>query len=160
MRNTSSCSLAKRHFARAASARYVSQPELSEAIHNLEHELQVTLIRREQRFEPLTPEDDNGPPSRSTERTAVWNRLQCGVQGRQRISAEPRPRRTSWVLGAARPRSQAGQSLVYFVLAQDAQMKSKDSISSMSASMIPVSTNGSVAIAFSTSVMLGASTIK
>ncbi|MFE7420286.1 LysR family transcriptional regulator [Rhodococcus sp. NPDC057529] len=55
----------ERHFARAASACYVSQPALSEAIRKLEHELQVPLVRREQKFEGLTPEG---------ERLVLWAR--------------------------------------------------------------------------------------
>jgi DNA-binding transcriptional LysR family regulator len=48
----------ERHFARAASACYVSQPALSEAIRKLEQELGVPLVRRGQKFEGLTPEGD------------------------------------------------------------------------------------------------------
>ncbi|GAB2759652.1 LysR family transcriptional regulator [Salinifilum aidingensis] len=55
----------ERHFARAASACYVSQPALSEAIRKLEHELKVPLIRRGRSFEGLTPEG---------ERLVLWAR--------------------------------------------------------------------------------------
>ncbi|SHR18907.1 LysR family transcriptional regulator [Mycobacteroides abscessus] len=48
----------ERHFARAASACYVSQPALSEAIRKLEHELGVPLVLRGSNFEGLTPEGD------------------------------------------------------------------------------------------------------
>lgn len=48
----------ERHFARAASACYVSQPALSEAIRKLEHELNVPLVRRGHTFEGLTPEGE------------------------------------------------------------------------------------------------------
>lgn len=55
----------ERHFARAASACYVSQPALSEAIRKLENELKVPLVRRGQSFEGLTPEG---------ERLVLWAR--------------------------------------------------------------------------------------
>ena len=55
----------ERHFARAASACYVSQPALSEAIRKLEQELKVPLVRRGQKFEGLTPEG---------ERLVLWAR--------------------------------------------------------------------------------------
>ena len=48
----------ERHFARAATACYVSQPALSEAIRKLEQELNVPLVRRGQKFEGLTPEGE------------------------------------------------------------------------------------------------------
>lgn len=46
----------EQHFGRAAEACYVSQPALSAAIVKLERELNVTLIKRGQHFEGLTPE--------------------------------------------------------------------------------------------------------
>lgn len=46
------------HFARAASACFVSQPALSEAIRKLEHELRVPLVRRGHAYEGLTPEGE------------------------------------------------------------------------------------------------------
>lgn len=52
----------ERHFARAASACYVSQPALSEAIRKLEQELKVPLVRRGQKFEGLTPEGERLVP--------------------------------------------------------------------------------------------------
>ncbi len=48
----------ERHFARAASACYVSHAALSEAIRKLEQELKVPLVRRGQKFEGLTPEGE------------------------------------------------------------------------------------------------------
>ncbi|WP_158171136.1 LysR family transcriptional regulator [Rhodococcus sp. JT-3] len=85
----------ERHFARAASACYVSQPALSEAIRKLEHELQVPLVRRGQKFECLTPEG---------ERLVLWARriladhdalkqevtaLQTGLTGELRLGVIP-----------------------------------------------------------------------
>ncbi|MET4613752.1 DNA-binding transcriptional LysR family regulator [Rhodococcus sp. PvR044] len=52
----------ERHFARAASACFVSQPALSEAIRKLEHELKVPLVRRGRAFEGLTPEGERLVP--------------------------------------------------------------------------------------------------
>ncbi|MEU9456869.1 LysR family transcriptional regulator [Streptomyces sp. NPDC048277] len=48
----------ERHFARAAAACYVSQPSLSAAIRRLEHELDVSIVRRGRRYEGLTPEGE------------------------------------------------------------------------------------------------------
>jgi DNA-binding transcriptional LysR family regulator len=48
----------ERHFGRAASACFVSQPTLSEAIRKLERELRVPLVRRGHAFEGLTPEGE------------------------------------------------------------------------------------------------------
>jgi DNA-binding transcriptional LysR family regulator len=85
----------ERHFARAASACYVSQPALSEAIRKLEHELKVPLVRRGQKFEGLTPEG---------ERLVHWARriladhdalkqevtaLQTGLVGELRLGVVP-----------------------------------------------------------------------
>lgn len=47
-----------RHFSRAAEHCGVSQPALSSAIRQLEHELGVTIIRRRQRVLGLTPEGE------------------------------------------------------------------------------------------------------
>jgi DNA-binding transcriptional LysR family regulator len=85
----------ERHFARAASACYVSQPALSEAIRKLEVELKVPLVRRGQKFEGLTPEG---------ERLVHWARriladrdalkqevaaLQTGLTGELRLGVVP-----------------------------------------------------------------------
>ncbi|ASL11892.1 LysR family transcriptional regulator [Mycobacterium intracellulare subsp. chimaera] len=85
----------ERHFARAASACYVSQPALSEAIRKLEHELKVPLVRRGKKFEGLTPEG---------ERLVMWARriladhdalkhevaaLQTGLTGELRLGVIP-----------------------------------------------------------------------
>lgn len=48
----------ERHFGRAADACHVSQPALSSAIRKLEQELGVTLVRRAQRYDALTPEGE------------------------------------------------------------------------------------------------------
>ncbi|PKW15982.1 LysR family transcriptional regulator [Saccharopolyspora spinosa] len=85
----------ERHFARAASACYVSQPALSEAIRKLEQELKVPLVRRGRSFEGLTPEG---------ERLVLWARriladhdalkqevaaLQTGLTGELRLGVIP-----------------------------------------------------------------------
>lgn len=85
----------ERHFARAASACYVSQPALSEAIRKLESELNVPLVRRGRKFEGLTPEG---------ERLVPWARriladrdglkqevsaLQTGLTGELRLGVVP-----------------------------------------------------------------------
>ena len=48
----------ERHFARAAEACHVSQPTLSARIRQLEDELGVSIVRRGQRYEGLTPEGE------------------------------------------------------------------------------------------------------
>lgn len=85
----------ERHFARAASACFVSQPALSESIRKLEQELKVPLVRRGQKFEGLTPEG---------ERLVHWARriladrdalqqevaaLQTGLTGQLRLGVVP-----------------------------------------------------------------------
>jgi len=85
----------ERHFGRAAAACHVSQPTLSEAIRNLEHELKVPLVRRGQSFDGLTPEG---------ERLVLWARriladhealrhevaaLQTGLTGELRVGVVP-----------------------------------------------------------------------
>src|SRR3954469_24668681 len=46
----------ERHFGRAAAACHVSQPTLSNAIRQLEEELQVAIVERGQKFQGFTPE--------------------------------------------------------------------------------------------------------
>ncbi|MCE7002771.1 LysR family transcriptional regulator [Kibdelosporangium philippinense] len=46
------------HFSRAAQACHVSQPSLSAAIRKLEHELDVPIVRRGNRYDGLTPEGE------------------------------------------------------------------------------------------------------
>lgn len=46
------------HFGRAAESCWVSQPTLSSAIHKLESDLGVAIVRRAHRFEGLTPEGE------------------------------------------------------------------------------------------------------
>jgi DNA-binding transcriptional LysR family regulator len=85
----------EKHFARAATACYVSQPALSEAIRKLENELKVPLVRRGKSFEGLTPEG---------ERLVLWARriladhdalihevtaLQTGLTGELRLGVIP-----------------------------------------------------------------------
>jgi DNA-binding transcriptional LysR family regulator len=94
----------ERHFARAASACYVSQPALSEAIRKLEQELKVPLVRRGQKFEGLTPEG---------ERLVHWARriladhdalkqevtaLQTGLTGELRVGVVPAAATTAALL--------------------------------------------------------------
>jgi DNA-binding transcriptional LysR family regulator len=85
----------ERHFARAAEVCHVSQPALSEGLRKLEEELHVSLVRRDRRFEGLTPEG---------ERIVVWAQriladrdamksevaaLRRGLSGRLRIGTVP-----------------------------------------------------------------------
>jgi DNA-binding transcriptional LysR family regulator len=46
------------HFGRAAESCHVSQPGFSTAIKHLEEELSITIVRRGQRFQGITPEGD------------------------------------------------------------------------------------------------------
>jgi DNA-binding transcriptional LysR family regulator len=46
----------ERHFGRAAAACHISQPTLSNAIRQLEQELEVTIVERGQKFQGFTPE--------------------------------------------------------------------------------------------------------
>ncbi|ORV52005.1 LysR family transcriptional regulator [Mycobacterium europaeum] len=85
----------ERHFARAASACYVSQPALSEAIRKLEQELNVPLVRRGQKFEGLTPEGERLVPwarrilaDRDALRQEV-TALQTGLTGELRLGVVP-----------------------------------------------------------------------
>lgn len=83
------------HFARAAESCYVSQPALSEGLRKLEEELDVPLVRRERKYEGLTPEG---------ERIVVWAQriladrdamksevtaLRSGLSGKLRIGSVP-----------------------------------------------------------------------
>jgi DNA-binding transcriptional LysR family regulator len=47
-----------RHFGRAAESCHVSQPALSNGIKELEHELGITIIKRNRAFEGITPEGE------------------------------------------------------------------------------------------------------
>jgi DNA-binding transcriptional LysR family regulator len=85
----------ERHFARAASACYVSQPALSEAIRKLEQELKVPLVRRGQKFEGLTPEGERLVPWARrilADRDALQQEvtaLQSGLTGELRLGVVP-----------------------------------------------------------------------
>jgi DNA-binding transcriptional LysR family regulator len=83
------------HFSRAAQACHVSQPSLSAAIRKLEHELDVPIVRRGNRYDGLTPEG---------ERVLVWahrilaeceelrqdlSTMENGLAGTLRIGAIP-----------------------------------------------------------------------
>lgn len=85
----------ERHFARAAAACHVTQPTLSAGIRRLEEELGVLIVRRDRRFEGLTPEG---------EQILVWAQqviadhdgllaevraMRGGLAGRLRIGAIP-----------------------------------------------------------------------
>ena len=48
----------ERHFGRAAEKTHVSQPALSASLKKLENELGITLVKRTQSFDSLTPEGD------------------------------------------------------------------------------------------------------
>jgi DNA-binding transcriptional LysR family regulator len=85
----------ERHFARAAEACHVSQPALSEAIRKLEAELDVQLIRRERKFEDLTPEGQRivvWAQRMLAVRDALTNEVEAmrtGLSGRLRIGSVP-----------------------------------------------------------------------
>ncbi|WP_197505123.1 LysR family transcriptional regulator, partial [Mycobacterium sp. 1245499.0] len=85
----------ERHFGRAASACYVSQPALSEAIRKLESELNVPLVRRGQKFEGLTPEGERLVPWARrilADRDALKQEvtaLQAGLTGELRLGVVP-----------------------------------------------------------------------
>lgn len=83
------------HFSRAAQACHVSQPSLSAAIRKLEHELDVPIVRRGNKYDGLTPEG---------ERVLLWahrilaerdalrqdlSTLENGLSGVLRIGAIP-----------------------------------------------------------------------
>lgn len=85
----------EQHFGRAAEACYVSQPALSAAIVKLERELSVTLIRRGQHFEGLTPEGARlvGRASRLLDdhhqMKALAAELNSGLSGTLRLGVGP-----------------------------------------------------------------------
>lgn len=85
----------ERDFARAASACYVSQPALSEAIRKLESELNVPLVRRGQKFEGLTPEGERLVPWARrilADRDALKQEvtaLRAGLTGELRLGVVP-----------------------------------------------------------------------
>lgn len=85
----------EKHFGRAAEACHVSQPTLSNAIRQLEEELQVRIVERGQKFAGFTPE---GRAVLEHARRIVAERdglrqelaaLAQGVSGRLRIGAIP-----------------------------------------------------------------------
>jgi DNA-binding transcriptional LysR family regulator len=85
----------ERHFARAASLCYVSQPALSEAIRKLESELNVPLVRRGRKFEGLTPEGERLVPwarrilaDRDALKQEVTS-LETGLTGELRLGVVP-----------------------------------------------------------------------
>jgi DNA-binding transcriptional LysR family regulator len=70
----------ERHFARAAEACHVSQPTLSAAIHHLEEELGVSIVKRGQRFEGFTTEGER-VLSWAQRILADWDGLRQDVRG-------------------------------------------------------------------------------
>jgi DNA-binding transcriptional LysR family regulator len=85
----------ERHFGRAAAACHVSQPTLSNAIRQLEEELQVSIVERGQKFQGFTPE---GQKVLEYARRILAERdglhqelgaLTTGLTGRLRIGAIP-----------------------------------------------------------------------
>lgn len=68
-----------RHFGRAAESCHVSQPALSAAISEMERELGITIVKRNRRFEGITPEG---------ERVIAWARqVQASLQGLRQEAA-------------------------------------------------------------------------
>jgi DNA-binding transcriptional LysR family regulator len=85
----------ERHFGRAASACHVSQPTLSVAIRKLEHELDVVIVLRGQRFEGFTTEGQrivtwaNRILAERDELLADVDRMRGGLTVTARIGAVP-----------------------------------------------------------------------
>ncbi|WP_415954424.1 LysR family transcriptional regulator [Streptomyces sp. KLOTTS4A1] len=85
----------ERHFARAAESCYVSQPALSEAIRKLEDELGVPLVKRDRKYEGLTPEGERivlRAQRLLADRDALKDEvgaLRAGLTGRLRIGSIP-----------------------------------------------------------------------
>lgn len=72
----------ERHFGRAAAACNVSQPALSGAITNIEHELGILLVRRGQNFEGFTPDG---------ERVLAWaQRVLADCEGLRQVARAAR----------------------------------------------------------------------
>jgi DNA-binding transcriptional LysR family regulator len=85
----------ERHFGRAAAACHVSQPTLSVAIRKLEHELDVVVVLRGQRFEGFTAEGQRVITwahrilAERTELLADIERMRGGLTVTARIGAVP-----------------------------------------------------------------------
>jgi DNA-binding transcriptional LysR family regulator len=85
----------ERHFGRAASACHVSQPTLSVAIRKLEHELDVVIVLRGQRFEGFTTEGQRVVTwahrilAERNELLADVERMRGGLTATARIGAGP-----------------------------------------------------------------------
>src|SRR3954469_19892577 len=85
----------ERHFGRAAAACHVSQPTLSNAIRQLEEELQVPIVERGQKFQGFTPEGQKGLEYARrilAERDGLHQELGAlttGLTGRLRIGTIP-----------------------------------------------------------------------
>ena len=74
----------ERHFGRAAAACHVSQPTLSVAIRKLEHELDVVIVLRGQRFEGFTAEGQRvitWAHRILAERSELLAAEECGIAG-------------------------------------------------------------------------------
>jgi DNA-binding transcriptional LysR family regulator len=85
----------ERHFGRAAAACHVSQPTLSVAIRKLEHELDVVIVLRGQRFEGFTTEGQRVVTwahrilAERNELLADVERMRGGLTATARIGAVP-----------------------------------------------------------------------